>query len=646
MKHFYWLIIIFFTLVACKQNKNNSTHKPEISFSQSSYNTSEDGTSLDISIKLSSVSSDEVSVAVGLMTELSTATKSEDFSFKNQTIHFPSNTSKAITISIPIINDELAETDELFALELSNPENATLGTHKTTVIYILDDDTKAPVATDILDIEHVTSYLVDADGSAEIVAHDPVSERLFVLNATGQKLEIIDFSDINAISTINAIDLSSYGDPTSVAYKNGIVAIVASKGPLEAGRVIFCDIDGANPSTVVVGNLPDMVSFAPDGKTVLVANEGEPNADYSVDSEGSVSVIDITGGLGNITQKQVTPLNFNKFDSQIDELKANGVRIYGPNASVSQDLEPEYITFSKDSQTAYVTLQENNAIAVVDLNTNTIASILPLGLKDHSLAGNTLDASDVTDFIFLSNWPIKSIYMPDAIASYEIAGTTYLVTANEGDSRAYGTYDEEVRISELNLDSIVFPNAEFLKLDHNLGRLSASNATGDIDNDGQFEEIHIFGSRSFSIWNAETGTLMFDSGDDFERIIANDTTHGSLFNASHSNNEFKNRSDNRGPEPEGVTVAEIDGEVYAFVTLERIGGFLTYNVTDPENAIFEKYINTRDFEKTLGGDLGPEGIIYVAPEDSPNNTGLVIVANEASSTLSFYSLNKTAMSID
>ncbi|MFD1015104.1 choice-of-anchor I family protein [Winogradskyella rapida] len=623
-----------------------TTSLPQINFSESTYVIQENGLAIDLTVALSATPTSLVSVDLNLVSELLTATGVIDFTFTNQTLIFPAYSSTTQSITIPIIDDNLPEMDELFILELSNPSNATLGGTHTAGIYILDDDNAEPSSANALDIQYVSSYMVDAAGSAEIVAHDPVSERLFVLNSVGQKLEIIDFSDITAISTLSAIDLSSYGDPTSVAYKNNMVAIGISKGPLEDGVVLFCTIDGDILATVTAGNLPDMIGFTPDGNQLLVANEGQPNADYSIDPEGSISVIDVTGGLANISQADVTQLNFNSFDSQIITLKTAGVRVFGPGATVSEDFEPEYITFSTNSQTAYVTLQENNAVAVIDLTTNTITDILPLGLKDHNLAGHSLDASDDTDFIYLSNWPVKGMYMPDAIASYEINGTTYLVTANEGDAREYDTFEEEERVSDLNLDPTIFPNAEFLQLDQNLGRLTATNAHGDLDNDGDFDEIHVFGSRSFSIWNATTGTQVYDSGDDFERITANHPTYGTLFNASNSNNNFKNRSDNKGPEPEGVTIAEINGEFYAFITLERVGGFMTYNITNPNSPVFENYSNNRTLGDDEGGDLGPEGIIYVQPEDSPNATGLVIMANEVSSTLSFYALQNNTLGTD
>lgn len=619
---------------------------PQLNFKKIAYSVSETETSIDVIIETSSAFNQEINVEINLVTDLLTATEGSDFTFNNQTITIPANNDNPAVLSIPISNDTDTEPDELFLLQLSNPTNATLGDDYMTGVYILDDDTTAPLATDILDIEYVTSYLVDATGSAEIVAHDPSSERLFVLNSEGQKLEIIDFSNINTISTLNSIDLSSFGDPTSVAYNNGIVAVSISKGFSEDGIIVLSDIDGANQSSVIVGNLPDMVAFTPDGTKLLVANEGQPNDDYSIDPEGSISIIDVTGGLSNITQSNVSNLNFNSYDPLISTLRNAGIRIFGPNATVSQDLEPEFITFSSNSETAYVTLQENNAVAVVDLTNNTIPVIVPLGLKDYSLSGNTIDTSDETDFINHANWPIKGMYMPDAIASYQVNGTTYLITANEGDAREYDTFEEESKIGKNSfvLDPTVFPNADFLKLESNLGELKATLVNGDIDNDGDFDEIHTFGARSFSIWNGSTGALVYDSGDDFERITAADPTYGVLFNASNSNNNLKNRSDNKGPEPEGVTIAEINGEFYAFITLERIGGFMTYNVTDPTNPIFEKYINNRDLGDDEGGDLGPEGIIYVKPEDSPNNTALVIMANEVSSTLSFYALNTTTLS--
>mgnify|MGYP003607432629 FL=1 len=229
--------------------------------------------------------------------------------------------------------------------------------------------------------------------------------------------------------------------------------------------------------------------------------------------------------------------------------------------------------------------------------------------------------------------------MPDAMAQYNVGGTTYLVTANEGDARDYSALAEEVRVgsSAYVLDPTVFPNANFLKKNTNLGRLTVTNASGDIDNDGDFDEIHVFGARSFSIWNTTTGQLVYDSGDDFEKITANDPTFGALFNVSNDNNNLKNRSDNKGPEPEGITVGQINGATYAFITLERIGGLMTYDITNPAAPTFVSYNNNRT-TTSLGGDLGPEGIIYINPTDSPNGTGLVVMANEVSATISIYEI--------
>jgi DNA-binding beta-propeller fold protein YncE len=350
------------------------------------------------------------------------------------------------------------------------------------------------------------------------------------------------------------------------------VAVAVEDDTLQnPGQVVFFDTNGQFLNSVTVGALPDMVVFTPDGRKVLTANEGEPSQDYTIDPEGTVSIIDITPGIASITNAQVTTVSFAAFNTDSVSLLAAGVRLYGPNATVAQDVEPEYITISPDNKTAYVTLQENNAIGVINLETGVATEIRALGVKTWD--NTSLDVSDNLGGIYFNNWSVKGLYEPDGIAFF---GDKYLITANEGDAREYTAFAEIVRLNSVayKLDSVAFPHARYLKRNDLLGRLNVTTASGDTDGDGDFDEIHTLGGRSVSIWDAETGALVWDSGDDFERITATDPVYGSMFNASNSNNTFKNRSDDKGPEPEGVTVATLEGRQYAFVALERIGLFI------------------------------------------------------------------------
>jgi hypothetical protein len=429
--------------------------------------------------------------------------------------------------------------------------------------------------------------------------------------------------------------------PNSVAVKNGTVAvsyaIVGANNAQQAGRVVFySSADGSYISEVTVGYLPDMLAFTKDGMKVLTANEGEPNSygqPTSFDPEGSVSIIDISGGF---ISPVVTTAGFSSFNAQIVSLKAAGVRIYGPGATVAQDLEPEYLTFSADGTTAYVTLQENNAIAKVNIATATVTDIYPLGLKDHSLAGNGLDASDRDvngtsgggGKINIQNWPIKGMYEPDGITSYTVAGSTYFITANEGDSRAYTGFSEEIRVGDAAyvLDPAVFPNAATLKLPANLGRLQLTNATGDLNGDGKFEEIHAFGARSFTIWNS-TFTKVFDSQDQMEQVTAVRNAAG--FNSDGTPASFDTRSDNKGPEPEGITVGTVNGVQYAFIGSERTGDLFIYDITNPAAPVLKQYLNT-------ASDIGVEGVLFVPASQSPTGKALVITSSETSKTVSVY----------
>ncbi len=623
---------------------------PVVTFDTDHDSISENGASITLTATISEVPSSNVTVDVVLVSGGS-AVEGSDFTYPTtQTLTFPAGSSANQTLDIPIIDNGDDGFDVFFVVELQNAANATIGSEDTFSTYILDDDTVVPVANpSVLSASYLTSYLVDASGTAEITAYDADSQRLFVTNSSS--IEVLDFSDPSNISSITSIALPPNTDGVqSVAVSNGVLAAAVAADPkTDPGFVIFSDIDGNNSVTVTVGALPDMITFTPDGNRLLVANEGEPNDMYTIDPEGSVSVIDVSGGLGAINQSAVTNLDFTAFNGDLATLLAADVRIFGPGATVAQDLEPEYIAASDDNQSAYVALQENNAYAIVDLTIPTITQIVPFGLKDHSLVSNSLDTSDEPDFVFNASWPIYGMYMPDAIDYYNVGSTGYIVTANEGDAREYDTYEEERKLddSDYNLDPAVFPNALILELENNLGDINISNASGNTDGDPEFEEIHVYGGRSFSIFEANTGNIVYDSGNDFEVITAADAIYGGIFNASNSNNNFKNRSDNKGPEPEGVIVEEIEGSYYAFILLERVGGVMIYDVTNPAAPVFLQYLNNRGNVEgdPESGDLGPEGVVFISADDSPIGTALIVVSNEVSATLSIYSLDNI-LSVD
>ncbi len=622
-----------------------------VQFEASYVSVSEDGASVSITVEVSQAPSVDGTVEVSLLSG-GTALEGTDFTFNaSQTLTFTAGSTTSQSLNIPIINNTFDGSDLFFVLSLSNESNLIIGGNNIFSVYILDDDTVVPEENAAeLDVNYLASYLVDAGGTAEITAYDPDTQKLFV--TTVGAIEVLDFSDPENITPISTIDITQFGSSVqSVAVGNGMLAAaISANDPLNNGFVVLMDTEGNNPTILIVGSLPDMLTFSPDGTKLLVANEGQPSNDYTVDPEGSISVIDVTDGLGNISQADVTTLNFNAFDSQQATLEAAGVRVFGPGASVSQDMEPEYITVSDDSQLAYVTLQENNAYATINLATLEITDIFSFGKKDHSLPQNSLDTSDEMDFIFNASWPIKGLYMPDAVSYYSANGTGYIVTANEGDARDYSGYAEEKKLDDADyiLDPAVFSDIDILKLETNLGDINFTAASGDADGDGLYEEIHVFGSRSFSIFEAETGNLVYDSGNDFEVITAAHPTLGGIFNASNDNNNFKNRSDNKGPEAEGVIVKQIGDQAYAFILLERIGGMMVYNVTDPANPEYLQYVNSRGTVpgEPESGDLGPEGVVFVEAADSPTGKALVILSNEVSATLSIFSLDNVVLSVN
>ncbi|MCB9196319.1 MAG: choice-of-anchor I family protein [Flavobacteriales bacterium] len=578
-----------------------------------------------------------------LLVSMSNATNTLDFVLLDTVLTIPAGSSTAVNFSLQIIDDGIEEQSEYIVFTLGNLNNATISGNTSVAIYIADNDRMIPQADNELKLNLLTSFSNGAEGSnsAEIVAFDELSQKLFVANSVANNLDIVDFTNPAAPVLLQSINLDSIGAINSVAAYNGIAALaVQNLDPQMNGYVIFFDHNGNWVNRLTAGAMPDMVTFNHAKNKVLLANEGEPADDYSVDPVGSVSVVDLTPGFANLTQSDVTQIGFGSYDGQEVSLNAMGIRVFSPGATASQDFEPEYITILDDDSKAFVVLQENNAIAVLDMSSLTIVDLLPLGTIDHNLFGNGMDVSNQTSGINISNFPVHGMFMPDAISHISIGGVDYLLTANEGDSRDYSAYSEEARIKDVVLDPVAFPDAEFLQESSLLGRLLMTTSMGNTDGDGDFDEIYTFGTRSFSILNAATGALVFDSGDWFEQIIAADPVFAAMFNASNTSGgvSVKNRSDDKGPEPEGVTAVEIDGNAFAFVSLERVGGVMMFNINDPFQPKYIGYYNNRDVA-TNGPDRGAEGLLFIESAISPNGNSLLILANEISSTLSIYEVS-------
>lgn len=915
---------------------------------------------------------------------------------------------------------------------------------------------------------HTATPAVFEGGAAEVVAWDAASKTVVFINAAKNAITFLNATNPAAMTVIRDVSLAPYnGAANSVAIRNGSVAVALedASSKQNSGRVVFFDMAGTFKAQYTVGALPDMLTFTPDGTRVVVCNEGEPNSAYTNDPEGSVSIINVSAG---VTSATVQTVRFTALNGKQDSLRAMGIRIYGPNATVAQDFEPEYAAISSDSKTAYVTIQEANAMAIIDIPTATLTRVVPFGYKDYSkglprvtkypwtnrpelgttslgqrielggmsglcflgfadgdtnrvrflshpdrgpnaepvvlrgqprrpfalpylqsevdefelntqtgaitvvnrtrlfrrdgndslpisgrpnlqstgqglaytdeygvdlfgndipndpfgadlegivvdaagtwwmvdeyrpaiyhflpsgelvaryvpagtaaavgapanafgveaipsdyarrranrgfeavaiegdilyafiqsgidspdsqsdntskatpwcrvLAFNTITKQAVGEYLYpmfekfgsadkigdavslgnkrfyvverddatglrarkyiheinltgatnlltagitlpagrtiesmsfaelaalgirpvtkkkavylpgvgygdydkveglarisdtryllvndndfgvggsvladppngtitintanipvfgllsfdrpngldgsdrdsgvgnngavrIRTWPVYGMYEPDAIATFTAGGQTYLVTANEGDAREYDAIVEEARVSSLTLDAAAFPNGSTLKSNTGIGRLNVTNTMGDLDGDGDYDELYTLGGRSFTIWNVD-GNLIWDSGNEFETRTA--AFYPGNFNAGHTTNALDDRSDNKGPEPEAITVGTINDSTYVFIGLERMGHTFMYNVTDPTKARYVDYINTRNFGVAPNlanvangtvGDLGCEVLTFVPATESPTGGDMVIAGNEISGTVSAFSV--------
>src|SRR5690606_23548715 len=312
---------------------------------------------------------------------------------------------------------------------------------------------------------------------AEIPVFDRKTNTIWVAGVVG-----VDVLDADSGELIEHIDVTPYGYINSVAIHNGLAAFAleAAGDRRTPGLVLFYDTRtralsrGINP--LEVGTLPDMLTFTPDGKKLLVANEGTPNpmADmpYELpDPAGSVSIIDVSA------RRVIATAGFDGVATAGNNLRSN----------TGMDFEPEYIAVNDDATHAFVTLQEANAIGVLDLNTNAFTRVIGLGAKDFRLPGNQIDPNDDGVISFISP-AVKGLYMPDSIASFDWRGKTYIAMANEGAFR-----EDDADRSAASKFGAVAP----------LQRLRVSSTDSSTGN------LFAAGARSFSIRDT-SGNLVYD----------------------------------------------------------------------------------------------------------------------------------------
>ncbi|WP_110114607.1 choice-of-anchor I family protein [Bacillus sp. CGMCC 1.16541] len=509
-----------------------------------------------------------------------------------------------------------------------------------------------------LNVSKIASFdtsLTDKDGGvAEIVKFNSDNKKFYLVNGKAQTIDIVNidqmtrntnqkFEKEKSIQIADAVNTDSftYGDLTSIdinTKKKVIVAAVQHKNYQKAGKIVVMNYNGEVQQTFETGVQPDMVKISEDGRYILTADEGElrRGLENGVDPEGSVTIIDLKKG-------ESRHLKFDDTGVIDDNVH---IRNNGSKEDAVRDFEPEYIALSDDAKTAYVTLQENNAIATIDVKKGNILSVQSLGFKDHSKKGNELDAARDGESN-MTNLPILGAYMPDSVAHTTINGESYLITANEGDATEWEEFENVTDFGkmkdEITLDHKRYKGTSKKKLQQLFDEMKGNPAYDKLEvlTDRGTDAIYTLGGRSFSIWKADTMELVYDSGSDFENITAKQFP--AHFNASNDDIEMDKRSAKKGPEPEDVKIGQIGDKTYAFIGLERIGGVMAYDITNPKKSTFVNYTNTRDFSSQIAGDVSPEGLDFIPAHVSPTGLPLTLVGNEVSGTVSIHQMEKKTL---
>jgi hypothetical protein len=493
--------------------------------------------------------------------------------------------------------------------------------------------------------------------AGEIVAFDKNTNKLFVSSSGTSVFQVnmFDFSNPSSPSGIGAIDFSTtfglasdMSSLSSVAINSskgfGVASLIPKANTTAYGKVGFFNLSsGTSLGTIDVGYHPDSVSFSPDGSKLIVVNEGEFNASSATNAPGSISVIDVSsinsGNLANLVSLTPVTRDFSSGNLasgvSLSGIRNSNVAAVGTSGTFISSvpdftqaanqnynaIEPEYASVIGDK--VYVSLQDNNAIGEYDLTQNQWTKVTNLGTITQ-----TIDATDTGSTISITQ-TVKGLPMPDTVATYSKNGKTYVVTANEGDARVddrdvsrFGTTSGNSTMNPI-LDSNYPTSNTGVRANAQLGRLNVSLIDGDTDGNGKIDEIRMLGTRSFTIWEVTDSGLqqVYDSGSYFETYIRDNDPTGWV----------DSRSDDKGPEPEGLTLGEIDGKTFAFIGMERNNGIFMFDITDPNAPSFFGYTRTSDGSNT---PLRPEGMSFISAADSPNGQNLLIVGYEGDGTAS------------
>ena len=449
-------------------------------------------------------------------------------------------------------------------------------------------------------------------------------EKMLVVASGDEEVYLVSLADPSKPQIVDTVRFAE-DVPSVSSFGNLVAAVEVNAKRSRPGLVHFFRLEKRSLvklRSLSTGVGPDMVAFSPDGKSLLVACEGEVDEDTWEDPAGSIGLVDLSDGISSATSHILT---FDAFDSLA--LASAGVRLFGPG-SYLQNIEPEYIAFSPDGKLAFATLQENNAVAKIDVEKKKIVEVFGLGAVDHSLPGNEFDYR--TDRrISLENAPVRGLLEPDGIAAFVHGGKLYFATADEGESRELSTYTDETTAARLWKSNRLSKEVFTKELVKSLGELPI-DAENPCDGKEPCVYLNTFGGRSMSLFDGNTGKRVWNSGSAIEKISAE--KYPELFNRNSKKEKVKAdaRSKKKGPEPENVTVGSVGKENFAFVGVERSGGIAVFSLKNPEKPQMAGYFAKKE-------DRGPEGVLFISAENSPlPGTPLLVVCYEYGKTLVVY----------
>ncbi|MDJ0751070.1 MAG: DUF5666 domain-containing protein [Woeseiaceae bacterium] len=234
-------------------------------------------------------------VRVDYRTVDGSATGGQDYLATSGTLTWPSGTTGNQSISIRLVDDDVAEATESFTIVLRNVSVATLGLHTSATVNIADNDTAAEKTYGKitgLDEIVVSGFHYDTDSTNVFVNGLPANAPDLKLGQIVAVEGEVNYSDASGIADEIRYYPTVVGPFESADVENGRLVIMGQEIRVDTDTVFGIDIDPDTYDGLTVGTVVEVSGIVDTDGTIDATRIERPVSSDRLQLTGDVTALD------------------------------------------------------------------------------------------------------------------------------------------------------------------------------------------------------------------------------------------------------------------------------------------------------------------------------------------------------------------